>query len=94
VSKVTWLLRPEHGEATAFLRQMRESINRQSGDTRVDFAFVFDGTAAPVAEASAALAWRLTPASFQELSAHPAVAGVHVEAKKLELKPDRRWGRK
>jgi DNA polymerase-3 subunit alpha len=92
--KVTWLLRPDHGETTGFLRQMRESINRQSGATRVDFAFVFDERAAPVAEASAALGWRVTPASFQELQAHPAVAGVRVEAKRLELKPDRRWGRK
>ena len=91
---VTWLLRPDHGGTTGFLRQMRESINRQSGTTRVEFAFVFDDRAAPVAEASAALGWRVTPASFQELSAHPAVAGVRVEAKRLELKPDRRWGRK
>jgi len=94
VSKVTWLLRPDHGELPAFLRLVRESINRQAGATRVDFAFVFDDRAAPVAEASAALGWRLTPGSFRELQAHPAVAGVAVEAKRLELKPDRRWGRK
>ena len=48
----------------------------------------------PDAEMKTALGWRVTPASFQELQAHPAVAGVRVEAKRLELKPDRRWGRK
>jgi DNA polymerase-3 subunit alpha len=44
-----------------------------------------------VAEASHALAWKLTAPVFQRLRSHPAVAGVQLETKRLELKSDRRW---
>jgi DNA polymerase-3 subunit alpha len=94
VHQITWLLRPDHPETPAFLRQMREIINRQPGGCHMAFGFVFDGAVAPVAEVSHALSWKLNPALLQELREHPAVAGVQIEAKRLELKPDRRWGRK
>ena len=92
--KVTWILRPEHPEAPDFLRLMREAINRHPGESQVEFAFAFPDRATPVAEASTALGWRVTAATFQELQGHPALAGVTVEPKKLELKQDRRWSRK
>ncbi|HEX3729777.1 MAG TPA: DNA polymerase III subunit alpha [Opitutaceae bacterium] len=94
VRKITWLLRPDHPEVEGFLRQLRTAIERQSGDTRIAFAFVFEGRAAPVAEASTALSWKLTAAGYEELRSHPAVAGVQLETKRLELKQDRRWGNK
>ena len=94
VRKVTWLLHPAHPELPAFFRLLRDTINQQSGDTRMEFAFVFDDRAAPVAEASAALGWKLTAAVFQQLRAHPAVAGVQLETKRLELKQDRRWSKR
>jgi len=43
----------------AFLRLLRETLNRQTGDTRVEFGFVFNDRVAPVAEASHALSWKL-----------------------------------
>jgi DNA polymerase-3 subunit alpha len=88
---VTWLLEPEHPEAGAFLRLVRETVVQQPGDTQIEFAFRFPDRATAVAEASRALSWKLTAAAFQQLRAHPAVAGVQVEAKRLELKSDRRW---
>jgi DNA polymerase-3 subunit alpha len=94
VRKVTWLLHPEHPELIDFLRQLRAAVNAASGDTRLELAFVFDGRVAPMADASPGLTWKLTSQGFQELRAHPAVAGVQLEAKKLELKPDRRWGKR
>jgi DNA polymerase-3 subunit alpha len=94
VRKLTWLLRPAHPEVPAFLRQLREAVNRQPGDTRLEFAFLFDGRVAPIAEASGALGWKVSPATFQELRAHPAVAGVLAETKRLELRQERRWGRR
>ncbi len=94
VRKVTWLLSPAHAELPAFFRLLRDTVNRQPGDTRIEFAFVFPDRAAPVAEASSALGWRLTAATFQELRAHPAVAGVQLETKRLELKQDRRWSKR
>ncbi|MEO6568516.1 MAG: DNA polymerase III subunit alpha [Opitutaceae bacterium] len=94
IRKVTWLLRPEHSEVTAFLKLLRETLNKQSGDTRVEFAFVFEDRIASIAEASQALSWKLSAPVFQQLRAHPAVAGVQLETKRLELKQDRRWGAK
>jgi len=92
--KVTWLLRPDHPELPAFLRLLRETVNKQTGDTRLEFGFLFEDRVAPVAEVSGALSWKLTAAVFQQLRAHPAVAGVQLEAKRLELKQERRWGRR
>ncbi|WP_457795274.1 DNA polymerase III subunit alpha [Horticoccus sp. 23ND18S-11] len=94
VKKVTWLLHPAHREVPAFLRQLRETLNKQVGDTRVEFAFLFEGRVAPIAEASTALTWKLNAPSFQLLRSHPAVAGVLVETRHLELKEDRRWKKK
>ncbi|MEO7412148.1 MAG: DNA polymerase III subunit alpha, partial [Opitutaceae bacterium] len=94
IRKVMWLLRPEHPELTAFLRLLRETLNRQSGDTRVEFAFVFEDRIASIAEASQALSWKLSAPVFQQLRAHPAVAGVQLETKRLELKQDRRWAKR
>ena len=94
VRKVTWLLHPAHRDLNGFLRQLRETLNRQTGDTRVEFAFVFENRIAPIAEASGALTWKLNAATFQELRAHPAVAGVQIETKRLELKNDRKWSKR
>ncbi len=94
IRKVTWLLRPEHPELPAFLTMLRHTVTTAPGDTRLELGFLFEGRVAPVAEASGALAWKLTPAAFQRLRAHPAVAGVQVETKRLELKQDRRWGKR
>jgi len=94
VRKVLWLLHPAHPELPAFLHQLREALNAQVGDTRVEFAFVFEDRVAPIAEASTALAWKLNAPTFQQLRAHPAVAGVQLETKRLELKQDRRWAKR
>jgi DNA polymerase-3 subunit alpha len=91
VMKVTWLLQPGHRELPGFLRQLRGTLDQQAGDTRVEFAFIFEGRVAPFAEASTALSWKLNAPSFQALRSHPAVAGVLVETRPLELKDDRRW---
>ena len=94
VKKVTWLVHPTHPELPAFLRLLRETLNRQTGETRVEFAFLFEHRVAPYAEASTALTWKLNGATFQSLRAHPAVAGVQIQTRALELKADRRWSKK
>jgi DNA polymerase-3 subunit alpha len=94
VKKITWLVRPAHPELPAFLRLLRTTVNQAPGDTRMEFAFVFDDRTAPVAEASSALTWKVAGKTFQALRRHPAVAGVLIEAKRLELRPDRRWGKR
>jgi DNA polymerase III subunit alpha len=92
--KVTWILRPEHADTGPFLQRLRETVVREPGDTRMEFAMLFEGGAAAVAEASQALSWRLTAPVFQELRAHPCVAGIRIETRPLELKPDTRWARR
>jgi DNA polymerase-3 subunit alpha len=94
VRKVTWLIRPESPELEPFLRTLRETVNREHGDTRMEFAVMLGDEVAPVAEASAALSWKLNTAAFQELRGSPAVAGVRIETRPLELKPEARWARR
>ena len=91
VRRVTWLLRPEHPELPDFLQKLRAAINASGGETRIELAFVFAGRAAPIAETAPSLNWRVSPAAFQELRAHPAVAGTQIEARRAELKEQRRW---
>ncbi len=92
VRKITWLLRPEHPQLPDFLQKLRAAINASGGETRVELAFVFEGRAAPVAETAPSLNWRVTPVVFQELRSHPAVIGTQIEARRVELKEQRRWG--
>jgi DNA polymerase-3 subunit alpha len=94
VKKITWLLRPDHPELSPFLHALRAAVDANYGDTRLELAFVLEGRIAPVAEASAGLGWKLTPVQFQQLRAHPAVAGTLVETKRLELKEPRRWAKR
>ena len=94
VKKVTWLLHPAHHELPAFLRLLRDTLNKQGGDTRVEFGFLFEDRVASIAEVSGALSWKLNAPAFQALRAHPAVAGVQIETKRLELKQDRKWAKR
>jgi DNA polymerase-3 subunit alpha len=94
IKKITWLLRPDHPATPAFLRELRAAMDASLGETRIELAFVLADRLAPVAEAPASLAWRVAPAAFQKLRAHPAVAGVLVEAKRLQLKETRRWAKR
>jgi DNA polymerase-3 subunit alpha len=95
IRKVTWLLEPTHPELPDFLRQLRETLNAASGDTKVEMAFLFENRVAPIAEVAGALKWRIAPDAFQRLRAHPSVSGLLAEARTLELKEvKKRWGKK
>ena len=94
VKKITWLLYPDSPDLAAFLRLLRGTVDGNYGDTRLEFGFVFEGRIASFAEVSAGLGWKLVPADFQRLRAHPAVAGTLVETKRLQLRETRRWGRR
>ena len=91
VKKITWLLRPDHPETPAFLHALRAVVDANLGDTRLEFAVVFEDRIAAVAEVSGGLSWKLAPAQFQQLRSHPAVAGALVQAKRLQLRENRRW---
>jgi len=94
VKKVCWLLHPDHAELPDFLHKLRTAIDASNGDTKVEFAFVFENRVAPIAETSFALKWRVTGTKFQELRNHPACAGVLVEPRPFEIKETRRWAKR
>lgn len=94
IKRITWLLKPDHPELASFFPLMRETINKSTGDTKVEFGFVFENRVASIAEASSALTWKLTPVSYHAIREHPAVIGVQLETKPLDLKDDRRWSKK
>jgi DNA polymerase-3 subunit alpha len=94
IRKVIWAVRPEHPELPDFLKKLRTTIQSSGGEARVELAFLFENRVAPIAEAPASLNWRVTPAAFQDLRAHPAVAGTQIEARRPELKEVKRWSNK
>lgn len=94
IKSVIWILKPDHPELPEFFESLREILDQQSGDTRVCFGFLFEDQVASVAEVSTALKWKINAAAFHEIHEHPAVAGVQIETKPLELKQERRWGKR
>jgi DNA polymerase-3 subunit alpha len=55
---------------------------------------LFDDDTLAVAETAGALNWKLIPADFQQLRKHPALAGVVIETRSIELKETNRWKRR
>jgi len=94
VKRITWLVNPQHPELNDFLRLLRETLDKNTGDTKISVGFVFDQRATAISETSNALGWKLNPVKFQQLRANPAVVGVEIETKRLELKQDKRWAKR
>ncbi len=94
VKLVNWLVKPGHPELPAFLEELRRTVDRAVGETKLGVSFLFEERAALVSETSTALGWKLTAQEFQRLRKMPAVAGAELEAKRLELKQTKRWGSK
>jgi len=94
VKRVTWLLHPDHKQLPEFLKTLRDTLNKQVGSTLTSLGFIFEDRITAFSDVSGALGWKLTPAKFQELRTHPAVAGVQIEVKHLEIADDRKWSKK
>jgi DNA polymerase-3 subunit alpha len=94
VKRIGWLLHPDHPKLTEFLKLLRTTLDKYNGDTRIDLGFVFENRVTALSEASSALGFRFNPDAFKALRQHPAVAGIQVETRRLELKNDRKWGPK
>ncbi len=94
IKRVTWLVHPGHPGLNDFLRTLRDTLDKQAGSTLTSLGFLFEDRITAVSDVSGALGWKLTPARFQELRAHPAVAGAQIETKALEIADDRKWSKK
>jgi DNA polymerase-3 subunit alpha len=94
IKRVTWLLKPDHSQLNEFLKTLRQTLDKQVGSTLTSLGFIFEDRITAFSDVSGALGWKLTPNKFQELRTHPAVAGVQIEAKHLEIENDRKWSKK
>lgn len=90
--KLTFVVYPGP-EAEDFLRVLRESVENDFGDTRIQVAFLMPGEELLVAETAPSLGWRIDPKVYQKLRGHPAVAGVMHESTPVSL-PEPSWKRK
>ena len=50
VRRVTWLVNPQHRELNDFLRLLRETLNQNTGDTKISVGLVFEQRATAVSE--------------------------------------------
>jgi DNA polymerase III subunit alpha len=94
IKHVTWLLHPQHPQLNEFLQTLRTTLDKASGSTKTSLGFLFEDRITALSDISGALGWKLTPAKFQELRLHPAVAGVQLETKHLEIENDRKWSKR
>ncbi len=94
IKKITWVVRPEDPRNDDFLRSLREMLLKTTGDIRSEVAVLFDDDTLAVAETAGALNWKLIPPDFQQLRKHPALAGVVIETRAIELKETNRWKRR
>ena len=94
VKRVTWLLHPRHPRLNEFLKDLRQTLDKNVGSTGTSLGFLFEDRITAFSDISGALGWKLTPAKFQELRTHPCVAGVQLETKHLEIADDRKWSKK
>ena len=95
VKRVRWLLKPDHPELPAMLADLRPLLDKNSGSTLTEVGLVFPGRVTAFAELSRALGWKLRAEDFQTIRTHPAVLGVQVETKPLEIKETRRsWSKR
>ena len=94
IRKITWIIRPDDPRNDDFLSELRETLLKLSGDVRSEVAVLFDDDTLAVAETASALNWKLNPPDFQRLHKHPALAGVLIETRAIELKETSRWKRR
>ncbi len=94
IKVVRFLLHPDHPETPGFVRLLRATLDKHNGDTRVELGFVFEDRVGLIGEVSSALGFRFHPDAYKALRRHPAVAGLQVETRRLEIKNDRKWGPK
>ncbi|MBC8010913.1 MAG: DNA polymerase III subunit alpha, partial [Burkholderiales bacterium] len=94
VKRIQWLLHAGHPRTNEFLTRLRDTLDKHNGDTKIELGFVFENRVTAISEASSALGFRFHPDDFKPLRQHPAVAGLQVETRRLELKNDRKWGPK
>ena len=94
IKKITWVIRPDDPRNDDFMLQLREMLLKTTGDIRNEVAVLFEDDTLAVAETAGALNWKLVCPDFQQLRKHPALTGVLIETRSIELKETSRWKRR
>ena len=88
IQRINFILHP-NSKAIEFIELLRETIDGQYGETRVNISFLVEEQILE-AQTAQSLTFTISGTNFKQLRRHPALAGVRIEA--VDLKPidDRR----
>ena len=88
IQRINFILYPNN-KAAEFIELLRETIDGQYGETRVNISFLVDEQILE-AETAQSLTFSITQTNFKQLRRHPALAGVRIEAAAIQPIDDRR----
>lgn len=88
IQRINFILRP-NDKAKDFIELLRETIDDEYGETRVNISFLVDEQIVETQTAQS-LTFTITSTNFKKLRRHPALAGVRIEATSLKPIDDRR----
>ncbi|HBR94339.1 MAG TPA: DNA polymerase III subunit alpha, partial [Opitutae bacterium] len=83
IQRINFILYP-NDKAVEFIHLLRDTIDEQYGETRVNISFLVEEQILE-AQTAQSLTFSITQTNFKALRRHPALAGVRVEA--VDLKP-------
>ena len=92
IKRINFILHP-NDKAADFIKYLRDTIDEQYGETRINLSFIVEGQILETQTAQS-LTFKISGTNFKELRRHPALAGVRIEA--IDMKPlhDRRYPQK
>jgi DNA polymerase-3 subunit alpha len=83
IQRIHFILHPNN-KAVEFIELLRETIDGEYGETRVNISFLVDGQILE-AQTAQSLTFTISGTNFKALRRHPALAGVRIEA--IDVKP-------
>lgn len=84
VDALCWVLAPTQ-EADSFLKELRQVLDREFGNTPVQVGFLTEDQKLLMADLAGSLTWHITGKSFAKLRQHPAVLDVRFKVKPFKI---------
>jgi DNA polymerase-3 subunit alpha len=88
IQRINFILYPNE-KAIDFIKLLRDTIDDQYGETRVNISFLVEGQILE-AQTAQSLTFTISGTNFKSLRRHPALAGVRIEAVELKAIDDRK----
>ena len=92
IKRINFILHP-NDKAADFIKCLRDTIDEQYGETRINLSFIVEGQILETQTAQS-LTLKISGTNFKELRRHPALAGVRIEAIDMKSLHDRRYPQK